>query len=62
MKDAKSTGNIQKHAKECWGPEMVDAADQSKDAKEACHALLSRNLAQEVVLSLTVLKGGVRER
>jgi len=33
--DAKSTGNLRKHAKKCWGIETVEAADKTKDASEA---------------------------
>jgi hypothetical protein len=32
--DAKSTGNLQKHAKKCWGTEIVATADKAKTAKE----------------------------
>ena len=34
--DAKSTGNMRKHAKKCWGAEVVAAADKAKSAKEVC--------------------------
>jgi hypothetical protein len=33
--DAKSTSNLRKHAKQCWGEETVEAADRMKDASEA---------------------------
>ena len=33
-KDVHSTGNMQKHAKLCWGAEALDAADNAKDASE----------------------------
>ena len=29
--DAKSTGNLRKHAKLCWGTDIVDKADDAKD-------------------------------
>jgi hypothetical protein len=38
--DAKSTSNLRKHAKICWGEEAVAAADQTRDvlaAREASH-------------------------
>jgi len=41
-KDAKSTGNLRKHAKLCWGDETVLAADNTKDIIVARSAL--RNL------------------
>ena len=31
--DAKSTGNLCKHAKICWGEEAVAAADNTKDVR-----------------------------
>ncbi|KAG1811310.1 hypothetical protein EV424DRAFT_1300696, partial [Suillus variegatus] len=34
-KDAHSTGNIHKHVKNCWGVEVLQAADEAKNAKEA---------------------------
>ena len=45
-KDSNLTGNLQKHAKQCWGAETLAAADQTKNALEA-HAsvinLVSKN-------------------
>src|SRR5882757_8027605 len=32
--DAKSTGNLRKHAKKCWGTEIVATADKAKTTKE----------------------------
>jgi hypothetical protein len=37
--DAKSTGNLRKHAKICWGEEAVVAADQTRDVASARDAL-----------------------
>ena len=37
--DAKSTRNLRKHAKICWGEEAVAAADNTKDVNAACEAL-----------------------
>jgi len=34
-KDSNSTGNLQKHAKQCWGAETLAAADQTKNVLEA---------------------------
>jgi hypothetical protein len=34
-KDANSTGNLQKHAKRCWGAETIAAADQTKNMSDA---------------------------
>ncbi|KIK78545.1 hypothetical protein PAXRUDRAFT_40912, partial [Paxillus rubicundulus Ve08.2h10] len=35
-KDVRSTGNMQKHVKGCWGPEVLPATDSAKDANEVC--------------------------
>jgi hypothetical protein len=37
--DAKSTSNLRKHAKICWGEETVVAADQTRDVETAREAL-----------------------
>ena len=37
--DAKSTGNLHKHAKLCWGENAVTAADNTKDIHIAQEAL-----------------------
>jgi hypothetical protein len=37
--DAKSTGNLRKHARVCWGDEAVVAADQTRDVRTARDAL-----------------------
>ena len=37
--DAKSTSNLRKHAKVCWGDEAVAAADQTRDVLAAREAL-----------------------
>ncbi|KAG2088933.1 uncharacterized protein F5147DRAFT_587403, partial [Suillus discolor] len=34
-KDAKSTSNMRKHAKLCWGEESINMADEAKNANEA---------------------------
>ena len=37
--DAKSTGNLHKHAKICWGEEAVAAAVSTRDVRSAREAL-----------------------
>ncbi|KAF8133382.1 hypothetical protein EV363DRAFT_1162111 [Boletus edulis] len=39
--DAHSTGNMQKHAKKCWGSEALKAADSAKNAVEVCEKIVS---------------------
>jgi hypothetical protein len=34
MKDAKPTGTLRKHAKNCWTTDVVTAADKAKNANE----------------------------
>jgi uncharacterized DUF497 family protein len=34
-KDARSTGNMWKHVRACWGKDVLVAADNAKDATEA---------------------------
>lgn len=34
-KDARSTGNMRKHVRVCWGEDVLAAADNAKDANEA---------------------------
>lgn len=44
-KDAKSTGNLRKHAKSCWGIELVSTADEAlKDATKVRDALAKGTL------------------
>ncbi len=45
-KDAKSTGNLRKHAKACWGSNIIDAADSAINPDEVLEIISS------------VLKGG----
>lgn len=33
-KDARSTGNMRKHVRSCWGAAVLEAAGQAKDAQE----------------------------
>jgi len=42
--DAKSTGNMRKHAKVCWGAETVAAADATKDLVGARETLTQTKL------------------
>jgi hypothetical protein len=40
--DTKSTSNLRRHAKVCWGDEAVSVADATRDVKVACDALANR--------------------
>ncbi|KAG1722144.1 uncharacterized protein EDB91DRAFT_1064029, partial [Suillus paluster] len=39
--DARSTGNMWKHVRLCWGEEVLKAADSAKDANEVCNKIVS---------------------
>jgi hypothetical protein len=42
--DAKSTGNLRKHAKKCWGDEVVTLDDKAKTAKKVCDTMVKGSL------------------
>ncbi len=39
-KDAKSTSNLRKHAKKCWGEAVVENADDAEDAEEVRRTII----------------------
>ena len=41
--DAKSTGNMRKHARKCWGDEMVASVDSAKNTNEV-HATTMKGI------------------
>ena len=41
--DAKSTSNLRRHAKICWGESAISAADGTRDVKSAREVLKSHN-------------------
>lgn len=43
-KDARSTGNLRKHAKSCWGVELVSTADKATDGTKVREALANGRL------------------
>jgi hypothetical protein len=58
--DAKSTSNLRKHAKICWGEEAVAAADNTKDIKAAREALGKMKNVDGSITAVfeTITKGG----
>jgi len=44
--DRKSTSNLRKHAKICWGSEAVEAADNTRDV-DAAREILSKTKVQD---------------
>lgn len=58
--DAKSTGNLRKHAKLCWGEEVVAAADNTKDIHVAREALEKKSVDSSITSAFErVSKGKV---
>ena len=47
--DAKSTSNLRKHAKICWGEEAVAAADKTRDVRAAREALAKMKLVDSSI-------------
>jgi hypothetical protein len=55
--DAKSTGNLRKHAKKCWGDEVVASADKAKDAKEVRDTTIKGSLDPQSITAVFERKG-----
>ena len=47
--NAKSTSNLRKHAKICWGEEAVAAADKTRDVRAAREALAKMKLVDSSI-------------
>jgi dihydroorotase len=56
-KDGKSTSNLQKHAKSCWGEDAVSTADNAKNANEACKGVV-KSLLMMSSITATFEKSG----
>lgn len=56
--DARSTSNLRKHAKVCWGPEVVEAGDRTKNI-EATRAVVAGIASRKSSpTSVQALEGG----
>jgi hypothetical protein len=55
--DAKSTSNLRKHAKRCWGDEIVATADQAKNANEVRATTVSGALDSKSITAAFERKG-----
>ncbi|KAF8547965.1 hypothetical protein OG21DRAFT_1489775 [Imleria badia] len=51
-KDARSTGNMRKHVKACWGSEALNAADDAKDASDMWHKIVYVRTCQQIAKML----------
>ncbi|KAF8547110.1 hypothetical protein OG21DRAFT_1479556 [Imleria badia] len=47
-KDAKSTGNLRKHARNCWGVELMKTTDGAKDATKVREALTNTKVLMKM--------------
>ena len=56
-KDARSTGNMRKHVKSCWGAEALAIADEAKDAYEVRTTMISRYLRNGSITAAFQRKG-----
>ena len=56
-KDSRSTGNMQRHAKICWGDEAIKAADEAKDVNEACKKVVGGILKTGSITAVFERKG-----
>jgi hypothetical protein len=61
-KDAKSTGNLRKHARICWGEETVQACDDTKDVLAARVALRQHNRRDGTVLAAFERVGNLKKK
>ena len=50
--DASSTSNFQKHAKVCWGDDVVKAADETKDIKLVCGIVTQSGLCDTSITAI----------
>ena len=56
-KDSCLTSNLHKHAKLCWGNEVVSAADDAKNAEEVCTKIVSNHLQDGSITAAFEKKG-----
>jgi hypothetical protein len=55
--DAKSTSNTRKHAKKCWGDEVVASADKAKNANKICATTIKGALDPQLITAAFERKG-----
>ena len=56
-KDCRSTSNLRKHAKSCWGEEVVKAADDARNADEVCTKIVPNYLRDGSITAAFERKG-----
>jgi hypothetical protein len=55
--DVKLTGNMQKHAKKCWGDDVVASADKANDANEVRQTTVKGSLDPQSIMATFERKG-----
>jgi hypothetical protein len=55
--DAKSTGNMRKHAKKCWGDDIVATADKAKSATDVRNTTVKGVLNPQLITAAFKRKG-----
>ena len=55
--DAKSTGNMRKHAKRCWGEDIVKSADKASNANEVRQTTIKGFLDPQSITAAFERKG-----
>ena len=55
--DAKSTSNMRKLAKKCWGDEVVASVDKAKNAHEVCATTVKGALDPQLITATFERKG-----
>ncbi|KAG2053515.1 hypothetical protein BDR06DRAFT_982799 [Suillus hirtellus] len=56
-KDARSTGNMQKHVKSCWGDEVLQAYDDANNAEEVQTKIITSILHSRSITASFECKG-----
>ena len=55
--DAKSTSNMRKHAKRCWGPDIIALADKADNANEVHRTTIKGALNPQLITAAFERKG-----
>jgi len=55
--DAKSTSNMRKHTKKCWGPDIITSADKAANANKVCRTTVTGGLNPQLITTAFERKG-----
>ena len=56
-KDSKSTSNLRKHVKSCWGEDVMNTADDAKDVNDVRTKIVNRILRNGSIMEAFERKG-----